>query len=244
MRRIFVWALRILVLAIVSALSIAAASAALLVHPQPLFAYHVAEGRLELWSDRPFDEEAGRRVLTDVVRRIAVSELNRSKDHYRIFVVNADWRRHLTFLWNRRAGALAYYPLTRNVFIRSSNIEQGVVFGPSGLPTPPPRTLAHFAAHEIGHNMTGEAIGPWAYFHLPVWIREGVADYIGFAGDVDVADLAGRLKSGDKELDPRLGFYARYRLLIAYLIKQKGWSMARILAGAPDKAMLEAELPL
>jgi hypothetical protein len=234
--------LRTFIALIALAFAITGAGAALLVHPQPLFAYHVSDGRLELWSDKPFSEEAGRRILADVEGRIDTSQLNRPHDHFCIFVVNTAWRRRLTFLWSTGAAGLAYYPLTHNVFIRTSDIELGVVFGASGVPAPPPRTLAYFAAHEIGHNLTGEAIGPRAYFRLPVWVREGVADYIGFAGAVDVADLARQLRAGADELDPRLGFYARYRLLVAYLIKNKGWSIVRILAEAPKQALLEEEI--
>jgi hypothetical protein len=132
--------------------------------------------------------------------------------------------------------------LTTNVFVRASDINHGVVFGPSGSPVPPPRTLAYYAAHEIGHNLTGAAIGPQAYFKLPVWVREGVADYIGFGGDVDVWEMASRLKAGDAQFDPNSGYYARYRLEVAYLAKIKGWSMREILSRAVDQTSIDTAL--
>lgn len=44
----------------------------------------------------------------------------------------------------------------------------------SGAFVEPPRTLAHYGAHEIAHSLTGEATGPLRYHRLPVWGREGL----------------------------------------------------------------------
>lgn len=52
----------------------AVAGSSVLAYPQPLFSYHVEHGRLQLWSDRPFDPDRGRRVLADVERLIALRE--------------------------------------------------------------------------------------------------------------------------------------------------------------------------
>ena len=114
----------------------------LLAYPQPLFAHSIAEGRLELWSDRPFDADAGRRVLMDVESRISRSPLDKGDGVHRIFIVNEPWRVRLLFLWSYGAGGLNYYPLTRNVFIRRSDIEAGRVMRWSGAFVEVPRTLA------------------------------------------------------------------------------------------------------
>ena len=87
------------------------------------------------------------------------------------------------------------------------------------------------AAHEIGHSLIGERIGAIANQRLPRWIREGVADTIGFGGEVDIDGLTRRLIAGDRELDPKLsGFYKRYRLLVAFFLQREGWSIDRLLA--------------
>jgi hypothetical protein len=104
------------------AITLTLAVLGLLAHPQPLFAHSVADGRLELWSDRPFDAEAGRRVLADIESRISRSPLDRRDGAHRIFVVNEPWRARLLFLWSYGVGGVNYYPLTRNVFIRRSDI--------------------------------------------------------------------------------------------------------------------------
>jgi hypothetical protein len=222
------------------ALSVIATAAIAVAYPEPLFAYHLQQGRLEIWSDRPFEEEAGRRVLADVEHRLSVSGLNRTGEQFRIFMASAPWRRRLVFLWNDGAGGVAYPMLSGHVFLRASSIETNALYGPSGSPAAAPRTLAYFAAHEIGHSLTVQEVGLWRYLRLPVWIREGVADYIGLAGDIDVPALAQKLRAGQAELDPeRSGLYLRYHLLVAFLVKEKGWSLQDVLAASPDQAAAE-----
>ena len=104
----------------------------------------------------------------------------------------------------------------------------------------PPRTLAYYAAHEIGHDFIAERIGPLANWRLPKWIREGMADYIGFGGKVDIDALRAAWKRGDPDLDPqRSGTYARYRLLVALFLDREGWTIDRLLASGMPQAEAE-----
>jgi hypothetical protein len=215
---------------------------AALVHPQPAFAYHVQSGRLSLFSDRPFDIEKSKRLLAEVDRRLRLTSLDHGDGEHRIFVANSRWRACLAFLWNSGAAGVNYYPLTRNVFIRESDIDNNRVLRTAG-PVPPPRTLAYYAAHEIAHSLAGEAAGPFTYHSLPVWIREGVADYIGLAEKVDFEDLIARLRVGDPELDPkRSGLYLRYRLLVAFFLEHEHWSLERLLASPMPQPEAEARM--
>jgi hypothetical protein len=57
-----------------------------------------------------------------------------------------------------------------------------------------------------------------------------VADYIGFGGKVDIAALTEAMLAGNSALDPKKsGFYARYRLLVAWMLSQEGWSIDHLL---------------
>jgi hypothetical protein len=218
------------------------AGGAVLAYPQPLFAYHVEQGTLQLWSDRPFDPDRGRAVLTDVERRIARSPLALGSATHRIFVTNSEWRRRLAFLWNAGAAGVNYYPL-HDVFIRSSDIDHDRVLRAAGGQVPPPRTFAYYGAHEIGHSLIGARVGAIANWRLPRWIREGMADYIGFGGDVDIDALTRALQAGDPDLDPRRsGLYARYRLLVAYMLEREGWSVDALLASNLSQDQAERRL--
>jgi hypothetical protein len=219
-----------------------AIGASVLVHPQPAFAYHVHSGRLSLFSDRPFDVEKSKRLVAEVDRRLRLASLDHSDGEHRIFVANSTWRARLLFLWNFGAGGVNYYPLTRNVFIRESDIDNDRVLHTTG-PVPPPRTFAYYATHEIAHSLAGEAVGPLAYHSLPAWIREGVADYIGLAQPVDFEELIERLRASDPELDPkRSGLYLRYRLLVSYFIDHEKWSLEQLLASRMPQPEAEARM--
>jgi hypothetical protein len=209
-----------------------AAAAGIIAYPEPLYAHHAEAGRLRLHSDRPFDPEKAQTLLAEVERRLAAAPaaLRDDRSVYRIIVSNSEWRRRLTFLWNYGAGGVNYYPLGGAVFIRQSDIEAGTVLRADGSAVPPPRTLAYYAAHEIGHSLIGRKAGPLANWNLPAWVREGLADYIGFGGEVDVGALTLALRAGERDLDPkRSGLYARYRLLVAYLLEREGWTVERLL---------------
>jgi hypothetical protein len=125
------------------------------------------------------------------------------------------------------------------VFIRRSDINHDTVFGASGEPAAPPRTFAYYAAHEITHSLTAERLGPsrlWNH-ELPQWVREGYADYVGMGGQVDVDDLYRRYRAGDPELDYRKsGLYARFRMLVAYMLQREHWSADRLLASKLTEA--------
>lgn len=225
---------------VVAALVLTSAVGALLRYPQPLFPYRATVGDFELMSDRDFAAAAGAAVLTDVAKRLGASPLNRTGERHRIAIANRPWHHRLVFLWAARARGVSYYPLTGNVFIGPSDIEGDRVFGPSGLPAQPPRTLAYYIAHEIAHELTGERVGPVAYFRLPRWIREGIADHVAFGSVDDTDELLRAWKAGDARLDPeRSGQYARYRLLVGFLLHRKGWGIDQLLQSGMPQAEAE-----
>jgi hypothetical protein len=215
-----------------------------IVFPQPMFAYHVTAGRLSLWSDRPFDLDKGQAILAQVEMRLATSPLDDDKRHA-IFVTNTAWRRSLFFLIAEGAAGVNNYPLTNNVFIRQADIGADRVFGASGKPAPPPRTLAYYATHEITHSLTGEHLGVGRLWNrkLPQWVREGYADYVGMGGQVDVDDLYRRYRAGDPDLDfTRSHTYARFRLLTAYRLEREHWSVDQLLASRLSQSQAEAKM--
>ena len=198
----------------------------------PLFRYHVEVGRLAIWSDRPFDPAKGRAILADVESRLETSPIDDHRPHA-IFVANAGWRELLVFNLAHGAAGVNHYPLTNNVFIRRSNIDADTVFGHSGKPAAPPRTFAYYAAHEIAHSFTAERLGPFHLWNasLPQWVREGYADYVGMGGRVDLDDLFRRYRAGDPALDfAKSGQYARFRLLVAFVLERRHWSVDQLLA--------------
>jgi hypothetical protein len=236
---------RLVVIVLGGAVLLGATAIGILIHPEPLYAYQAESRRLRLYSDRPFAIDQGRAVLVDVERRLAAAPggLRDPNSVYRIFVTNGDWRRRVVLLWNYGAGGVNYFPIAGTVFLRQSDIDADRVLRGDGGVVAPPRTLAYFAAHEIGHSLIGRRTGAVANWRLPVWLREGIADYVAFSGKVDIAALTRSLRANDPDLDPeRSGLYARYRLLVAYMLDVEGWSVDRLLTSKMTQREAEERL--
>lgn len=215
----------------------------LFVFPHPWFAYHVREGRLSLWSDRPFAPAAGRAVLGDIDSRLRTSPLDDGGKHD-VFITNAHWRRMIYFNVSGGAAGVNRYPLP-HVFIRKADVDRDMVFGASGKPAAPPRTLAYYAAHEITHSLTAEPLGPLRLWnrHLPQWVREGYADYVGMGGRVDIDELWRLKRAGDPQLSFKAsGTYAQFRLLTAYFLEREHWSVDQLLASRMTLQEAEARM--
>ena len=215
-----------------------------LANPEPFFAYHTLRGRLSLYSDRPFDTAKAQGILAKIEARLKTSPLDDGAPAA-IFVSNADWRQRLFMNLAYGAGGVNFYPLTRNVFLRDAKIEADQLIRPDGTPAEAPRSFTYFAGHEIGHSLTGARLGAahlWNW-RLPQWIREGMADYVGLGGAVDIDALYRQYRAGDPMMDyAKSGQYRRFRLLVAFFLQRKHWSVDRLLQSGLPQADAEAML--
>jgi len=228
-RRIFKWLSAIAAVPATLAMLLGTA----LAYPRPFFAYHTERGTLSLYSDQPFDTTKAQSILKEVDRRLSLSPLDHHDRTHAIFVSNAAWRRMIFMNTASRAAGVNFYPVTSNVFTRGADIDHDRLIKPSGAPAEPPRTFTYYATHEITHSLTAISRGManrWN-FGLPVWVREGYADYVGMGskGPVDVDQMYGQYQRHDHTFDPASGYYAKYRLLVAFYLDRKGWSVAKLL---------------
>jgi hypothetical protein len=206
----------------------------LIVYPQVLFAHVMSGSSLQVYSDAPIDEQGGRAFIAGTEALLAKWPIPPQQTTYKIFVANTEWRRRLVLTYNQDAGGVVYYVVSgRNAFLSGADFRAGTLIAPSGAVMPPPRTLTYYGAHEVAHLLTGEAVGSVAYITLPLWIREGVADYVALGGAKDFRALAqavGALKEPPSlDLMNRFGVYPKYRLLVAHMIEREGWSIEKLL---------------
>jgi hypothetical protein len=209
-----------------------------LAFPEPNFGHRTRYGQYEIFSDRPIPA-AIRRLLDDVTRRLERSELYDSDQRFRIFFCNDDWRMSLySQRFSSVPGGIADVWLTRNVYIRRSDIEAGRLFPPEGrLADAAERPLAYFIAHELTHIMDSRAFGRLTGLLHPRWLREGYADYVAKGEGFDFEENRRLLLAGDVRLDPvRSGLYRRHHLLVAQLVDREGVSIRRLYAETPPEA--------
>ena len=198
--------------------------------PGPFFPYCATQDRLSLCSDLPFDQARGQILLSEAAARLARSPLNDSNEH-RIFVSNTAWRVAL-FMHNSGAAAFSIYPsLSRNVFSHHADIGADIAFHATGEAAQPPRTFIYYMTHEFAHALTGEHVGIVRFVQMPVWVREGYADYVGM-GSSGPEDNPGLLYARDRAHDPAFAnnlTYYRYRMLVAYFLEDRRWSLNELL---------------
>ena len=213
----------------------------LALHPEPLFAYTTTRANVTLHARAPFPPQTGP-ILDEVVRRIARSPLYDPARPEHVYL--CDTRALFGLLTLRyHSGGVTQMLFGRNAFIRPSSLERNVVFGPSGVPKEPERSLAYFIAHELTHAMTADRIGGIRAHRLAPFQREGYADYVGFARAVDFRrGRAAILRDAPEMSVQRSGLYARYELLTAYLLERRGLSVDELLARPRDAEAVQAEL--
>ena len=210
-----------------------------LAFPQPMFEHRLSHGQFDIWSDRPIPPEI-RPILDDVTRRLERSELYDARQRFRLFCRNDDWRMALySQRFSSAPGGVADTWLTRNIYLRRSDIAANRIFPPTGeLADAAARPLAYFIAHEATHVMEARAFGRLMALRYPSWLREGYADYVGKGDGFDFDENRRMLIAGDPLLDPARGLYRRHHLLVALLIDRDGLSVRTIFADPPEEEAL------
>ena len=211
-----------------------------LAFPQPMFDHRLSHGQFDIWSDRPIPPEI-RPILDDVTRRLERSELYDERQRFRLFFCNDDWRMALySQRFSSAPGGITDAWLTRNIYLRRSDIAANRIVPPSGeLADAAARPLAYFIAHEATHVMESRAFGRLMALRYPSWLREGYADYVGKGDGFDFDENKARLLAGDPLLDPdRTHIYRRHHLLVALLIDRDGISVRRVFADPPEEEAL------
>ncbi|KFI07386.1 hypothetical protein [Massilia sp. BSC265] len=214
-------------------------------YPKPMFDYRFSYENYRVWSDRPIPDEIAA-VLDDVTRRLRTSSLHDRDTPVEIFFCNEPWRLWLYGrMFSAGMGGVVPVLLTRQVFIRASDIPVNRIHTPTGKPLADAaqRPLSYFIAHEITHSDVARRFGRTVVLRYPEWLLEGYADYVGKGGDFDFEENRALFAAGAAALDrDRSGLYREFHLKVAYLLDKKGWTLEQVFANPPDEEELDARL--
>ena len=213
----------------------------LLVYPEPLFAHTLHGDFVTAHADVPFPAEM-ERTLADAEAHVRTSPIFDEAQPHDVYFSQSDWRWRLVSHWNSNAGAIAMAPFGRAVFVRPCRLESNRMIGRSGREVEGERTLDYYVAHEVTHTMTADFLGPAAFHSLPVWVREGYADYVGRRGTFDYDAVRTQLLEGHPHTNPASGHYLRYVLLVAHELEQRGVSVEELLRHPRPSVTVEAEV--
>ncbi len=209
-----------------------------LAFPQAFFSNHVVYQNYEIWSDQPIPPQITQ-VLDDATRRLKTSELYKRDRTIRVFFCNASWRLWLySQQFTDKIGGYADEWLTRNVYIRASDMPSNRIYspGPGPISDANQRPLSYFIAHEATHIILSREFGRTEYMRHPKWLTEGYADYVGKGGDFNFEENLSLLVSGSPLLDyERSGLYRRFELEVFFLLNKKGVAVRELFADPPDE---------
>jgi hypothetical protein len=220
-------------------LGLAAVWVALVIHPQPLFAYNLRRQNLQLHARAPLPPEAGP-ILDEAVRRLSRSPLHDPGQTYDVFLCGSS---SLFTLFTLRTDITAATHPGGHAFIRAADVASNRVIDPSGHERTGERTLTYTIAHEATHAMTMAALGYLRFYRLDPFQVEGYADHVAFDHRLDLAAGREALRHDAPEMNPRRsGLYRRYELLVAYLLGRQGLSVQQLLARPLDRREIERRL--
>jgi hypothetical protein len=212
----------------------------LLVHPDPLFAHTLSGEVITAHADVPLPP-AMEHTLAVAEARIRASPLFDASRHHDVYFCQDLWRWRLVSGWNERAAGIALAPLGRAVFFRPAHLDADTMIGASGRPAGGERTLGYYVAHEATHTMTADRLGV-AMYDLPVWVREGYADYVARGDTFDYSAVRRQLLENVRETDPASGHYLRYVLFVAHELDVRHVSVDSLLMQPRPIASVEADV--
>lgn len=230
------WATRLFVaLCLILAVPISA-----LAFPYPLFDHQGKFDRCVVYSDGELDAEfAG--VMKDVNRRLESVEVLPPDKANRVFLCRSQ-RLYSLFarlsLVNPKVQGFNL-SLFGNTFVSVRRVE-ATRASSGGFPRYGVKEgdIAHVIAHEVIHDLSQDVIGYLKYYRLPMWKREGYAEYgavISAIGDDAEAGLGRRIAFFMEDRDWRQGHdfareYYRAELMVEYLIDVEGYAFEDIMA--------------
>ncbi len=220
--------------------TLAAAYVALLLYPQPLFAYELEHAGIVLHATTPIPD-AMRPTLARVRARLERTIVVDPADKYHVFICNEKWLFALFTRTNYQVGGVAHVYLGGRVFLRESDMANDRLISPRGQPVAADRPLSYFMAHEIMHVAHGRRLGLLGYTRLPRWVDDGHADYV--ARDIDLRETLEAFKAGERPLQPSLsGLYLRYHLMVAHELEKQAVPVDVLLQRPRPAATVERDL--
>jgi hypothetical protein len=207
-----------------------------LCYPRMLFSWARDGAFIHVRSDQPIPTSAAR-VVALAESQIRRSPLFDATRGYPVYVCNSRWRWDYFSGFNRRSRAFET-PIGRAVFIRQADWGDNQLAGPDGRDGP--RPLDVYIAHEVTHMMVEDHLGLLAQRRLPVWLREGYAEYVARHDSFDYA--AAREHFVARKPVPSRDPYWKYLLLVTHLLDHEKMDLNALLNAPPNPADVEARL--
>lgn len=205
-----------------------------LTFPQPLFPHRLSYKGFTIRSDQPLSRGIYT-VLDRASARLASSAVYDSTARHTIFLSGSYAKFALFSREHFRAFAIRS-PLRGHIFISKADPERDVVVRYAEDHNE--RRLSGAIAHEVTHSLLRQAPGGR---DLPRWKEEGYAEYVAGESTFDYTEGVRLLAQGGSDGSHAFR-YLKYRLLVEYVLEEKGVGFEEFLRTRFDPWQLEAEL--
>lgn len=210
---------------------------ATLLRPQMFFWWARDGASIHVHSDEPIPASAAD-VIALAESRIRSSPLFDPTRTYPVYVCNARWRWDYFSGFNDRSRGFQT-PLGRASFVRQARWDSNHLAGPDGGDGP--RPLDVYIAHEVTHLMVADRVGIIAGRRLPVWLREGYAEYVARRDTFNYDATRAALIAGDEDVAVRDPYW-KHLLLVSHLLDREGRDVRTVLNDPPDAHEVEARV--
>jgi len=209
----------------VVALLSAVAYVLLLSFPQPLFAHEVTFKNFTVYAREPLGGGISA-VLEKVEARLATSPLYTPDVGPKIFLVNSTrlYASLSLYLGSNSFGKGFGALPTTNVFINACDLDKDLVF--RDAPAYNSRSLSGVIAHEVTHLLVRNRFGYFRNLTLPVWKKEGYAEYAG--GSTLPLDTGVRMWKARPNDDTGYQYF-KYYMIVRYLLEHEKVSVDDLL---------------
>jgi hypothetical protein len=209
---------RVYRIARVVALLSAVAYVLLLSFPQPLFAHEMTFKNFTVYAREPLAGGISA-VLDKVDARLATSPLYTPDLRPKIFLVNSTRLYASLSLYlgsNSYGKGFAVLPAA-NVFINAYDLDKDLVF--RDAPAYTSRSLSGVIAHEVTHLLVRNRFGYFRNLTLPVWKKEGYAEYVAGRSTLPL-DTGVRMWKAKPNDDTGYQYF-KYYMLVRYLLEHE-----------------------
>lgn len=216
--------------------SAAVAYVLLLSFPQVLFAHQMSYRNLTVYSREPFDKNIYA-VLDRVESQVTASELNSQHVRPKIFLTGSYsfYKSISLFIGGNSFGK--GFPLlpTSNIFINRSDVSQDLVLRRAAENDR--RSLSGVIAHEVTHLLIRKKVGYWRNIRMPVWKKEGYAEYVAGGSTLPYETGVKMWKANPKD---GTGYqYFKYYMLVRHLLEKDKLSVDELFNREIDVQVLE-----
>ena len=202
----------------------------LVVFPQPLLRHRVSHANFTVYAPEPFPPEI-HPVLDRSRALLAASTIDEPDLRRKVYLLNSYRLMRFLLVRNVHFGAIL---ITGGIYIADGDATRDVArckkLGPRDNRQ---RTLSGAIVHEATHDLIRRRVGFWEDRRLPTWVKEGYCDFI--SRENAIAPSTG-FAILDRRTSGRVRGYAylEYRLVVDYLLTEKGMTIEQILDQPPD----------